>query len=488
MAVTVPRRPYPMGRDRLGILGGPVGAAAALSDTDAEYTIGTNDFIVEATVNVKWITNAAADSYLIWCSDGAVDWYFHLRQTMIGIWIDGNSYLSTAVENMSGRTVHVMVFCDRSGNAYYYLDGAYVDSDDISAKSGSALDGTVLNVGGTNGANQRCDACQMARLFILSGAFPTAGEMAAIAAERFVNPDAESPTLALRAAYATERRLDVDFVDIDQDGTTVTNNGTGGALTIGGGLNWYAVRTQAERTAIVTPEEDWYIFDETHLASNGAADLGCVQGSYVLEALVRDTIYPITNQNIYQFRNAGNTDSLQWRVNAVDQYNLQTKVDGGFTTTVLDGPGYSEYGRHGLHVWHQVYDADGNASWTCINGQCVDDGTPAADLDLSGNMALQIDNTLCRGGILGIRIWNSASLPADWATIIKRRVYNPWTVTDGFTGMTLRANYECRISDAIAQPVDSTVIKNQANPPTGDLTISGGGTLANSTVLAVRGL
>ena len=186
-------RPVARGRDRLGILGGPVGANAALSDTDAQYTIGTADFVVECIFKFspQDYVGAHTSGMPMWSDDGGTDWYLICRydDDRMAIWIDGATYYGTIDSNVIGRRVHVIVFCDRDGNAYFYLDGAANGTDDISAKSASDLDGTVMEIGGKNGGYGRIDDVSQSRLFVLSGTFPTAAEMQAIATERFLNPD-----------------------------------------------------------------------------------------------------------------------------------------------------------------------------------------------------------------------------------------------------------------------------------------------------------
>jgi len=438
-------------------------------------------------------TNPARQD-LMRATEDANDFILSFRQSSncFRLTVGGTSQTSGSPSfDIAGHLFHVFAFGDRGGSVYFYIDGEAIGSADISAEVATNINSDTVLIGGqmlANAAGHRFTL--LARLFVLSGTFPTADEMAAIAMQRYLDPDAESPTLAARANYATERRLDVDFVDIDQDGTTVTNNGTGGDLTIGGGLRWRECRTQAERTAITIPDENWYSFDESHEATNAAANLSCVQGSYVCEIVYKDTIVPqATNDTYFELRASGGDERLRMNQQAVgNAYNLAARSNATWYGEDVYRDGYAEYGRNGLHVSAIITDADADTRMIYINGVLVNTVAMPPDLNLSGNINIKYGEDTARDGILAIRIWNAASLPADYTDIIKRRVTNPWTVTDGFSGMTLRANWECRINASISQPAGSTLIKNQANPGTGDLTISGGGTLADSTVLAVRGL
>ena len=465
-----------------------MGAAAALSDTDAEYTLGTSDFMVDGIAHIKWTSTASQDCYIMWCNDGAVDWYFHVRRNYIGIWIDGGSYMSPLISGVNERKMHPVVFCDRSGNAYYYLNGEYIGATDISAKVASDLDGTVLNCGGVNGANQRCDTLLQAKMHKFSGTFPTSDERAAIAMERYLNPDAESPTLAARTNHATERRVDVTCEADQYTATTVDNDGTGGDFTIGGGLQWYEVRTVAERCGIDKPTDDWRCFDVVHEATV-TADLGGVSGEGICEIIYCDlhkNLGTVTDELMEI--DAGGGDYFKFITSApADAIYLQSAGNGNTTNVYLRNTGHQTISLRKIHVAHMYYSPSNSREKILIDGQVQSWMATAGNQDMSGNIDVKFGDATQYDGIMAIRFWNASSGLTALDDVLRERATNPWTAPTTLAGATLLGNWECRIDASVSQGASSTVLKNLANPGTGDLTISGAGTIGNSTTLAVRG-
>jgi len=106
------------GRDRLAILGGPVGAAAALSATHANHAIGTNDFMVEAIVYIaaSYAPTSTADLILKTAGGAATMIYvFHRGINKLRLYIGSSNYYSTLLTDYVGRWLHVIVFADRDG-------------------------------------------------------------------------------------------------------------------------------------------------------------------------------------------------------------------------------------------------------------------------------------------------------------------------------------------------------------------------------------
>jgi hypothetical protein len=480
----------PIGRDRLGILGGPVGAAAALSGTHANHAPGTNDIL--AALSFKADRNDAVTYTYVYAADSAGVFRIGIRQAdgFPFIEIAANRYFGTAIPNPWGRVVDLLVCADRNGSVYFYYDnGIACGSVDISADVATDITSQQAEIGGVCVAGSgRVQHVQAVRFHVVLAAnFPTAAQRAAIGAELHQNPDAESPTLAGLTGYAAACRIVLTFIDVDQDGTTVANaGGTGAAtFTIGGGLAWRNVRTQAERSMISTPGEDWYCFDATHNAALGATDLGCVAGSYVLELPYKDLATATRAAYLWLINKGANEQVYDYFAGASNQHSMPLVTGGGAVNRTLYINGYSEYARNAINILHQLYDAVNNRYQAFLNGCRVWDSAVVADLDLTGAITVTFDSSINRVGLMALRLWNAASLPADYATIIRRRVVNPWTTTDGFTGMTLRGNWTGRKT---AQAPTDTFLENAAQPGVGRLAISGGAQWQNARVLAVKGL
>jgi hypothetical protein len=499
MAVLVPRRPYAFGRDRLGILGGQFGAAVpALVDTNTEYRPGTNDFMMEACVRLDTSGSVATFDHIMAATEDTGDWLFLFHRTTdrIRFNIDGLNVYSTAITPSTGNWLHLMLFADRSGSMYFYGRGIAAGSADISAKVAVDLNSDTLEILERQHLTQYdiIDG-SMFRVFIFNPTGSPCGDataMAAIASERFVNPDAESPTLLARANYATERRLDVNFNDNKYNATTVVNEGTGGNLTVGGGLFVSQTMTHVESSERVRPEEDWYTFDTTHEATNAAADVGFVSGgSYICELIVKDVsrIASITD-HLMEIDPAGTADHFRYRNgNTSTWVEIQASafVINSYFRSTLEIP----HAADGLVVVHMTVDrAGGRLENIMFNGnKWLYGNNIFGPMDLSGNCLFKFGDASTYDGLLACRVWCSAAdMPSDLDDILYRRVYNPWTTPATLAGLTLRANYEMRVSETDGQGAASAAIKNLANPGTGDLAISGGGLLGTTTVLAVKGL
>jgi hypothetical protein len=397
--------------------------------------------------------------------------------------ITGTIYKSTALTPAtSGRLVHSIIFADRDGNAYFYGDGAAAGTADISGKSAVDLTSTVLNIGGRQSSSYGVvKKLLFARLHVFSGTFPTAGEMAAIAKERYDSPDIESTTLEARGSYATENRAYIPFNDIDQDQALLTNDGTAGSPTLGGGNNWEDVRAVAEAAPMIYPDEDYYVLDDGYTAANASADLSATSGGYVLEAVVEDLRN--TNARPWRIQNAGATERLEC-IRSGGTIDLEIETNSITNQCRLQAAGYSDYGWERT-VIHQLYDATTNLYRVAVNGQVVYTSPGLiADLDLSGNLAIDLGEE-----VLSLRIWNftraGGALPTGWEAELQNRAYNPWINSAFFDGTETKGEW---IMGASSQVASSTVIVNQDNPGTGDLTISGAAVYSAARRLVRKGL
>jgi len=326
---------------------------------------------------------------------------------------------------------------------------------------------------------------QLDRLFVIDPAnFPTEAERNAIVAERWANPDAESPTLAARTNYATERRVDVDFSDTEYNDTTVVNNGTGAAtFTIGGGLAWSAVRSVAERATPMKPAENWYYFDPTHEAT-ATDDLGGVAGSAICEIIYADIdkLMPATDYLARIFQGAGDYFAL---IATAGTTIYAQQAHGGTTiNTYLKNAGYRSVSLDGVHVLHMYVSTADGVQRIMVDGQSHFWGATVGSLDMSGNVTPKFGDSSMHDGILAMRLWNTAGAMTNVVASLQARVPNPWEVPTTLAGATLIGNWEMKM-DAV-QPASSTVLVNRANPGTCDLTISAG-TFSSTTRLAVRG-
>jgi hypothetical protein len=247
---------------------------------------------------IEWIgecyDNAKAEASVVWTSGGNST-FSRIHPSgadvdKIHLDITSTLYKSTAISpSTSGRLVHSVIFADRSALAYFFADGDAYGTADISAKVAVNLTSSVLNIGGRQSSSYGViKKLLFARLYVFSGTFPTAAERTAIVQERYDNPDIESPTLAARAAYATESRAYIPLNDVEGDQTLLTNDGTAGSPVLGGGNNWEDVRTVAERAPITSPDEDRYVLDDGFTAANAAAALAVAPGGFVLEAVIEN--------------------------------------------------------------------------------------------------------------------------------------------------------------------------------------------------------
>ena len=476
--------PIPAGRDQLGLYGGPISVGSgAMSVTDSEVVIGLNDFMIEFWA----IRSHEKQCYILYFSGG-------VQCSLVGVpgtdQLRLNLPVSTYIlsNNFVGdRLIHGLVFAHRSGYAYAYMDNVdgYAETGkDISGDAASNLNANNVYWGGRLGGGESIlRTLAMARLFIIDPSdFPDEDERMAIAAQRFDAPTVESPALARRTNYATERRIDVDFVDVDQIATTVPNHGTAPDLTIGSTKAWRHVRTRVASTAMERPPVDWFHLDGTHTTSASTVALGCSSGSFISEAVALDLHVGPTLSAWYLWRvaNAAATEAIglyyynnEWRqelrTNSVNYINTMWE------------PGQSDFGRYQRSVFHTVYDADAGKVYHLINNQILRTLTVAQALNLSGNVDISFAARGTR--ILAGRLWNG-SLPSDWRDVTAARVSYPWTVDRTFTGMDLKANHEL---SATAQEADSTVIKNRAQASIGDLKISGSDDYGTARLMAMRG-
>lgn len=468
------------GRDRMGILGAPFGATSVpLTNGHAQNIIGLNDVYAEVIFNLpedpissfSWIRVAAAPSFRLGINttDGRPI-----------VWITSQFFCPDSISDHKKRRLHLFYFLHRSGSAYVYEPATgYSSSIDISAEVATDITSNTLWIAGdATGPGRTAALCQLARLFVIDPAdFPNADERAAIVSDRHFNPDVESPILAARTNYDAERRLHVPLDNVPQDGTTVPNLGTGGDPTIGGGKKWYEVRTVAEKATIIKPDEDWYSLDNAHKASV-AADIGCIQGSYIKETVYKDARYPLGNRYIAGlWKGIEEQFSVRYVSSTLQGFLVHIRTNNINYDFVIEGmTGYSKYGRDGLNVLHQVYDAVANKAYVFVNRQKIKTLSIADDLDLSGstNICTGTAGSSINGkGWLAHRLWNWPSLPDGWEEEIHRRVANPWRIFEGHpwghdpaTG--LKGNWEGR---AGAQLTDSLVVKNLAQPTVGDLII-----------------
>jgi len=486
-------RSIPQGRDRLGMLGRPFGvSSAALSGTDTEFRLGTADFIMEYVGLIPYDTSDPTRQDLMRATEDANDFVLSFRQSSncFRLTLGGTSSTSSSPSfDIAGHLFHLIVFGDRSGNAYFYLDGEPLGSVDISGEVAININSDTVLVGGqVLGSAAGHDFTMLARLFVLSDAFPTSGECANIAKNRYLNPDAESPVLAARAAYATERRLDVDFIDTHEDATTIVNHGTGSDLTIRGGLEFNECRVQAERTAIDSPQDNWYSLDESHDAS-GTGDIGLAVGSYIVETVYKDITHPGIGDPLYEIQDASANERARINIQSNITITTQFRVNGTFKTIALYDASGAEYGRHGLHVVHQLFEPDTGNCYSYVNGQKIGEVSTVDDLDLSGAVTVDFGDNNIIDGLLAIRVWNlagaSAPLPSDYHAEILQRVINPWSIDGAFASMGLKGRWELRDG---AQLSGSTTITNLANPGTCDLTVSGGSTFGDARIVKLRGL
>lgn len=485
-------RPTPQIRDRLAMLGAPFGAGSeALSDTDTEYRLGTSDFIMEYVGRIPYDVTDPARQDLMRATEDANDFILSFRQSSncFRLTVGGTSRTSDSPAfDIVGHLFHLMVFADRSGDVYFYLDGEALGNSDISGEAATDITSDTVLIGGQMlGTAAGSELTLSSRLFILSGAFPTDGERATIAEDRFLAPDTESLTLSTRSGYATERRIDIDLVDTYADSTTVANHGTGGDFSLSGGLQFDECRVQAEAVRISVPKDNWYTLDENHDAGV-TADIGCAVGAYIVEAVYKDITHPGIGDPLFEIQDSTGNERSRINIQSNITVSSQLRIGGVFKTLLVYNASGSEYGRSGLHVLHQLFAPDPDDYYCYVNGNKIGEKTSiGSDLDLSGALTIDFGHSSLRDGLVALRVWNlagaSAPLPDNYVEEIYARVRDPWSTEGAFSSMTLRGNWELRES---AQLPGSTTITNLANPGTGDLTVSGGDTFGDARYLIVR--
>lgn len=450
--------------DRQGLLGRPVGAQPGATATDNEFLIGTNDFITE------WIGRKEVEEDETYAYPIALDNNTNVRigyqysTNEIRLIIGGSSWnISGGLPRGFGVTYHGMVFADRSGSAYIYIDGELLGTVDISGEVATNCNSDSCEIGG------RCptsvgvfDALQLARLFVLSGAFPTAGEIESIVNERYLNPDVESPTLADRSAYATEKRLDVDFVGMLYGATTVANSGTGPDLTIGGGLNVEDIRTREEGVAKRIPEKTFYTVAGTYSGSTGAHDFGFGSSNPVIIRMITGPFGGPATVAGPGIEAATSGDRVRHRLDGSAQ-RLQSKASGTQVNMYFDHQQMSLGGD----IWVVCSGTVHDYYW---NGQHVfTDNTFGGALDLSGNCTVTFDGRChcCR-----FAAWQMSSVPTNIVQDIRDCCLDPETDPISLTGKLI----DFPIKSDLIGSGDSTV----ANQGSGGGTLTLTGTRANA--------
>jgi len=381
-------------------------AGAGATNTDALYAIGTADALLH--VLAKPTKTAGETLCYLMNADDATNIRLGIRYTddKPFIEIGAATYVSSAAISVSpwGRVVDLWAMLDRSGSCYFYADGVACGSIDISADVGTDIDSDTIEIGGRLVATEGWSGVVMqAHEHVLAGTFPTADERAAIAMQRFLNPDAESPVLAARAAYATERRLDVDFVDTLYGATTVVNHGTGGDLTIGGGLKIQDARTIAERVAQPLPSRNWYTLNPATSGSTGAHDFGFHASNPVIARMLTGQFHDMPTVAGPGIEAATSGDRIRHRVDGSAR-RIQSKASRTPVNMYLD----PDQKARGGDIWVVC---NGTVHDYYIDGQRVfTDNTFGVDLNLSGNCTLTLDGRreCCR-----MAVWQMSSVPAS---------------------------------------------------------------------------
>ena len=457
-------------RDRMAILGSPFGAVSALSSEDAQYAIHLNDFLIEVAARIDSTTWTDTGILTLIDDPAGLRLVYDHTTAQFRLTVGATTASSNILDpSVTGWPVRLVVYADRDGSAYFHVNGTPAGDDDISAEAATDLTSDYLHVGGRLGPfYDSLAVLQYARLAVLTpGTFPTEAERKAIDAERFVNPDLESPTLLARVNYAAEQRVRVTFDDVDQAGGTVPNEGTGPDLAIGAGLAWCNVRTQHQLAAVSTPDQDWYTFLGGYYAA-ATADLGCTPGCYISEIIYKDIATRPGDMDLWKYSAGADAERIQgYREDEADYY-VSLRTSGVDHALALYRKGWPAYARHGLHVVHQVYDLVTGEYVILVNGQRVHTTVPATPLDLSGDVYIQLGGAHATDGIAAMRLWNPAALPTAWLAEHRRRVPHPWGRSVLLGDANLKGEW---LLGANAQSAGSLVVRNQVNPGVGDLVI-----------------
>jgi len=440
-------------------------AGAGATNTDALYAIGTADALLH--VLAKPTKTAGETLCYLMNADDATNIRLGIRYTddKPFIEIGAATYVSSAAISVSpwGRVVDLWAMLDRSGSCYFYADGVACGSIDISADVGTDIDSDTIEIGGRLVATEGWSGVVMqAHEHVLAGTFPTADERAAIAMQRFLNPDAESPVLAARAAYATERRLDVDFVDTLYGATTVVNHGTGGDLTIGGGLAIEAVRTRAEMVSPKITERSFFSLKGNYSGSTGVHDFGFHASDPVIIRMMTGAFKGLPTVAGPGIEAATSGDRVRHRLDGSAQ-RLQSKAAGTQVNMYMDP---TQRGRGG-DLWVICNGTTHDYYWS---GQHVfRDTSFGAAIDLSGDCTVTLDGRCqcCR-----MAVWQMSTVPGDLVQELRDCC------------MDVESDPPSLGTPALDFPLRDGVISGTSVPNQG----SGGGTLTLSSATGIRAM
>ena len=139
----------PQTYDQHGLLGQPVGGQPGATATDNEFLIGTNDFIAEWIAR-KELDDTESYAYAIGLDNNTnVRVGYQYNNSEFRLIVGGGSWnISGAFPHGFSETYHGMVFADRSGNAYVYIDGELLGTIDISGQSATNCNSDQCEIGG----------------------------------------------------------------------------------------------------------------------------------------------------------------------------------------------------------------------------------------------------------------------------------------------------------------------------------------------------
>lgn len=107
----------------------------------SDFDFGKDDFMVSAWFKVSSVSaNAAILSKAEFDNIGDFELYINQGNSQLTTYMhdgSGNVSVSTGQDNVDGYWHHGSYVADRSGNGYMFIDGVYVNSGDISARSNS---------------------------------------------------------------------------------------------------------------------------------------------------------------------------------------------------------------------------------------------------------------------------------------------------------------------------------------------------------------
>jgi len=337
-------------------------AGAGATNTDALYAIGTADALLH--VLAKPTKTAGETLCYLMNADDATNIRLGIRYTddKPFIEIGAATYVSSAAISVSpwGRVVDLWAMLDRSGSCYFYADGVACGSIDISADVGTDIDSDTIEIGGRLVATEGWSGVVM-------------------------------------------HRLDVDFVDTLYGATTVVNHGTGGDLTIGGGLKIQDARTIAERVAQPLPSRNWYTLNPATSGSTGAHDFGFHASNPVIARMLTGQFHDMPTVAGPGIEAATSGDRIRHRVDGSAR-RIQSKASGTQVNMYLD----PDQNARGGDIWVVC---NGTVHDYYIDGQRVfTDNTFGVDLNLSGNCTLTLDGRreCCR-----MAVWQMSSVPAS---------------------------------------------------------------------------